>query len=54
MFSSGHYGYQMSKENLRKAGWLAVMLIVPGGMILGAAVAAHRYRKKAADKPSQE
>lgn len=40
----------MSKENLRKAGWVAVMLLVPGGMILGAAVAARHYRKKAAEQ----
>jgi H+/Cl- antiporter ClcA len=54
MFSSGGYGYQMSKENLRKAGWLALMLIVPGGLVLGAAVAAHKYRKKATGKAAEE
>lgn len=37
----------MKKEMLSKLGLAAVILLAPGGFILGATLAANHYRKKA-------
>ena len=37
----------MRKETLNKLGLAAVILLAPGGFILGATLAANHYRKKA-------
>jgi hypothetical protein len=38
----------MRKDFAKNAGLAAVILLAPGGFILGAAILADRYRKKAA------
>ena len=37
----------MKRETLNKLGLAAVILLAPGGFILGATLAANHYRKKA-------
>lgn len=37
----------MKKETLNRLGLAAVILLAPGGFILGATLAANHYRKKA-------
>ena len=39
----------MDKKTLNRIGLAAAILLVPGGLILGAGLAARRYRKRAAD-----
>jgi hypothetical protein len=36
----------MDKKILNRVGLAAAILLVPGGLVLGAAYAAHRYRKR--------
>ena len=42
----------MKRETLNKLGLAAVILLAPGGFILGATLAANHYRKKARGEPS--
>jgi len=42
----------MDKKTLNRIGLAAAILLVPGGLILGAGLAARRYRKRAADADS--
>ena len=37
----------MDKKTLNRVGLAAAILLVPGGLILGATLAARRYRKRA-------
>ena len=36
----------MDKKTLNRVGLAAAILLVPGGLVLGAAIAARRYRKR--------
>ena len=50
-------GARMKKETLNKLGLAAVILLAPGGFILGATLAANHYRRKArkpADPPAED
>ena len=47
MFSGCSYDGRMKRETLNKLGLAAVILLAPGGFILGATLAANHYRKKA-------
>ncbi|SMF61415.1 hypothetical protein [Allosphingosinicella indica] len=40
----------MKRESWNRIGLAAAILLAPGGFVLGAALAARHYRKKAADK----
>jgi hypothetical protein len=42
----------MDKKTLNRLGLAAAILLVPGGFILGATLAAQRYRKQQADAGS--
>lgn len=44
----------MDKNNLNKAGLAAVILLAPGGLILGATLAARYWRKRNAEKAEAE
>lgn len=39
----------MDRKTLNRVGLAAAILLVPGGLVLGAAFAAQRYRKRAAE-----
>jgi hypothetical protein len=39
----------MDKKTLTRVGLAAAILLVPGGLILGAGLAARRYRKRAGE-----
>ena len=50
------YGRGMRKDTLNKLGLAALILLAPGGFILGATLAARRYRAKgqpAEDAPAE-
>lgn len=44
----------MENDNLKKAGLAAVILLAPGGFILGAGLAARYWRKRRAEKAAAE
>ena len=43
----------MDRKTLNRVGLAAAILLVPGGLILGAALAARRYRQRADDQRAE-